>query len=200
MSDRDDRLDGLLARGRLAGPVRERVLQAVLREGRATRPWYAHRLLAIASPAFAAAAVVAVALTLRPSGRDMRSKGSASRSAPHVSLECTRGTGDVCSREGMLLFLVQGIRQRSYMAAFAVPRGGGERIWFFPSGPGSVEPLIEPDAAPQLLRQGVKLASVPEGTYEVRVVLGSRAISEDQAIAPADAGLTVETLSLSVAP
>jgi hypothetical protein len=206
MPSRRDRLDQLLARGRLPGSARERVLEAALREANVTRPWYARRLFVLtASPALAGAALAAVVLTVRAPASDMRSKGALA-GGPRVTLECTRGDPGVCSREGMLLFRVEGARERAYVAAYAEPRGGGERIWFFPSGPDGREPVVEPSVDPQVMRQGVKVGSIPEGSYDVRVVMGTRPVSRDEALAaPAPGGgggggggLTVEHLALTV--
>jgi hypothetical protein len=202
-----DRVDGLLARGRLSGPARERILHAVLRDADPVHPpWYsrafARRLFVWGSPALAGAAIAAIALTMRAPPADMREKGSAVAGAL-VSLECTQGEPNACSRDGMLLFRVEAVRERSYLAAYAQPLDGGERIWFFPSDAGSDEPLVEKGGEPQVLPRGVKVRSLPEGRYEVRVVLCPRRLSREEAIASRDAGVrgvTVESLPLTVGP
>jgi hypothetical protein len=153
------------------------------------------------SPLIAGAAlVVAIPLVMRVAPHDMRDKGTETSVAAIVSLECTRGPQDFCSREGMLLFRVESVRERAYLAAYAEPVEGGERTWLFPSGPDLSEPVLEPGADPEILRKGVKLESLSEGRYDVCVVLGPRPVSRDEALAPETSGLFVEHLGLSVGP
>ena len=162
MSSRRERLDRLLARGRLAGSARERILEGALREVGAAAPWYTRRfvLWSASVPALAGGALV-VALTMRRGPAEMRAKGSASGAT--VSLECTRGADDVCSRQGVLLFRVEALAGRAYIAAYAQPLGGGERTWFFPPAPYANEPMIEPSPEPQILHHGVQLRIGPAG-------------------------------------
>jgi hypothetical protein len=198
MSNRRERLDRLLARGHLAGSARERILEGALREAGAAAPWYMRRWVwSVSVPALAGGALVA-ALTMRAGPAAMRAKGSASGAT--VSLECTRGADDVCSRQGMLLFRVEPRPDRAYIAAYAQPLGGGERTWFFPPARDANEPTIEPSPAPQILRQGVQLRSVPQGRYDVVVVLSPRPITREDAVAPAGDGLVALRLPLSVGP
>jgi hypothetical protein len=199
MSGRRERLDRLLARGHLAGSARERILEGALREVGAAAPWYKRRLVlwSASLPALAGGALVAV-LTMRGSPAEMRAKGGASDA--RVSLECTRGADDACSRQGILLFRVEALAARAYIAAYAQPLGGGERTWFFPPAPDADEPTIEPSPAPQILRQGVQLRSVPQGRYDVVVVLSPRPIRREDAVAQAGDRLVALRLPLSVGP
>jgi hypothetical protein len=199
MSSRRERLDRLLARGHLAGSARERILEGALREVGAAAPWYTRRfvLWSVSVPALAGGALVA-AFTLRGSPAGMRAKGTASGAT--VSLECTRGADDVCSRQGILLFRVEALAARAYIAAYAQPLGEGERTWFFPPAPDADEPTVEPSREPQILRQGVQLRSVPQGRYDVVIVLSPRPITREDAVAPAGDGVVALRLPLSVGP
>src|SRR5262249_8677096 len=136
-----ERLDELLARGNLSGPIRDRILEGALRDAQITRPaWYGRRGVSWGSSLLAAAALGVLALTFRHSSQSLRSKGM-DGGAPVISLECTRGTADRCSQEGMLLFRIERADRLSYLSAYADPLAGGPKVWFFPLEDGS-EPTV----------------------------------------------------------
>src|SRR5262249_5448171 len=153
------RIHKLLARGRLGGPTREKILDHALREAGIVRPpWYARAPFVWTMPAAAAAAVATFALILRPVSDSMRPKGVGAAGAAIVSVECSGLEVTRCTHDDMLLFRVEGATQPAHVVAYADPVGGGQRIWFFPMADGT-EPVVHAQQEPQVLGQGVKVRS-----------------------------------------
>lgn len=158
MADSDDELDVLLAHGRLSAPDRDRVFERVL----STVPRRRRRWLAGAS-ALAAAAFVLVAMFV---GRDgFRPRGEA---APVLEIACRAEPGERCPAGEMLLFRASGVSRAAWLAAYAEPVGGGERIWYFPTANGWA-PSLDAGAKPQVLPEGVRLGAA--GKYDVKLFL-----------------------------
>jgi hypothetical protein len=198
---KDDSLDNLLARGRMGGRVREHVLEEALRNAEIIPPpWYRRRIFVLGSPALAALALAAVSLVLWPTRDTMRAKGDPARTAIVVSAECGGTDPNTCTQSDTLLFRFEGVEEQLYLAAFAAPEGGGERIWFFPLADGT-EPTVLAQREPQVLRQGVNVRSLPVGRYDVRIVLGARPLSKEEVISGVSGDvLAVRTVRLEVKP
>jgi hypothetical protein len=164
MAETDDELDALLARGRLSAPEKERMLERLL-AGAAPprRRWRA--LFPIAGLATAAAAVTLVLLA----GRDgFRARGEG---GGVLEVGCRTGARDRCPSGELLLFRVSGVDRPAWLAAWAEPASGGERVWYFPTA-NAAAPRIEPRSSPQVLSQGVRLGpSQPPGRYQVKLLL-----------------------------
>jgi hypothetical protein len=97
-------------------------------------------------------------------------------SAPEavVDVECTAGTLRACPHGAHLLFHSS---KAGYLAAYADPVGGGERIVYF-SAEGDA-PFVGAPSAPDRPADRVVVVG-PEhqrGDYDVHVVLGSRPLS-----------------------
>jgi hypothetical protein len=137
----DDAIHLLLARGRLSGAARERILARVLGALAAARaPWrrLAPRAAAWASAAAAAGAAVVLLLARAPSPSSLPSpapmplaaRGAAG--APFVQARCAGRPPAQCRRGDRLLFEVDGAEGGGLLAAYAEP-AAGERIWYFPT-------------------------------------------------------------------
>lgn len=188
MDDRD-RLETLLARGRLSGAERERILGDALAAAGAAPAWWRRRALWLLAPTLAAA--TAVALVVRLDG-GFRARGAAA--AVHLEVGCRDGA---CRPGGLLLFRVEGAAAGGFLSAYAEPERGGERLWYFPLEDGTA-PEVAAQPAPQILRLGVPIGREhPPGRYRVHLVL-----SRDRP-APRAAGADViatRTASLEVLP
>jgi hypothetical protein len=101
----------------------------------------------------------------------------------------------------MLLFRVGGAAAGGFLAAWAVPEDGGERIWYFPTLDGEA-PSVAPRAETQTLGRGVRLGTEqPPGRYHVHLLLSRRALGRAEALAPANDAVLVEAdLTLTVTP
>ncbi|HEV3190385.1 MAG TPA: hypothetical protein VGY54_07800 [Polyangiaceae bacterium] len=198
MKDAD--LDALLARGALSGPTRERVLGGVLdRVSPSQRGKSIKTAVAILFPAAAAVAIWfgGVRPLAKPgaSSSAFEARGSASRTV-RVDAACSGGPMLSCPRGSRLVFRGWPDTPPSYLAAFADPVGGGERIWYF-----SVE-----SESPRLGAAAVDRAVLigPEhavGRYVIHVIVSTRPISRTQAAASSDpAVIGSETLDLGIVP
>jgi hypothetical protein len=138
-------------------------------------------------------------------GRQRRASEFASRSAgpsgAHVELTCSKGALRACPRGSRLLFTVSGSSRPAYLAVYAEPVAGGERIWYFsseqgaPAVAGGGEPGSPIDRA---------IAIGPEhavGSYAVHILLGTTPLSRAEALHPdASSLLDDETLELRIVP
>jgi len=198
----DSDLDNLLARGRLSGAERERVLANVLDQ---TSPRFSARSRAARSGAIALGGLAAAAaLALFVHGKSNIIKGDradgsfAARGAAtdgvRVEAACTGGPLAACPSGSRLVFHGWPSAQPAYLAAFADPVGGGERIWYF-SAEGQ-SPRLGDGAVD---REVVIGAEHVAARYLVHVVVGVRPLSRGEAlVAKGPAILDAETIDLGV--
>jgi hypothetical protein len=198
---RRDRLDQLLSRGRLGGPTAERVLDGALRQaGIVPPPWYRRRAVLFGSPVLVCAAAAAFVLIGRPAPDTMRSKGGSPGDSAVVSVECGGRAPGTCGREDLILFRVEAVARQGFLAAYAEPAIGGERIWFFPQADGSA-PVVAAGTGPQVLREAVAARSMSPGHYQVHIVITGRPVSKQEILAGAGADvIAVRTTPLEVTP
>ncbi len=120
-----------------------------------------------------AAAAAVVLLVPRPESDGLRPKG---RAAAALEVACVGGTLAACPRGATLVFSVAlDPGHAGYLAAWAEPRAGGERIWYFSAE--TETPHVSGEAADTgdgvaVLKRGIRLG--PEhapGTYDVRLVV-----------------------------
>jgi hypothetical protein len=138
-SDRsDDEIDALLAQGRFAAPTRDRVFEGALRDaglGQAAPAPIRRRRLWMATGVSLAAAAAAVVLVPRLLRQDdgMRVKGAGG--GPELDVACTApppASMDACPPGATLVFSIRGAGSAGgYLAGYAEPRAGGERVWYF---------------------------------------------------------------------
>ena len=169
-------LDRLLARGRLSGPDRDRILSEVQR--RTLRHTSPTKYLLIAGPLALAAGL---AFLIRPSGLtpSYAAKGGAT-DAP-VEVGCSDGELAACPRGSKLIFRFNALGRAAYLHAFAEPTGEPrQRVWYFPTS-ASAAPHVAPAVEQQALAKGIVIG--PEhgiGSYRVHVVLSTRPLGRDE--------------------
>jgi len=197
---KDSDLDALLAHGTLSGQTRERVLDGVL--DRVSPSRQRRSAMVAAAILFQAAAAVAVwfggarALT-KPgaSSSAFEARGSASRTVG-VDAVCSGGPMAACPRGSLLVFHGWPDTRPSYLAAFADPMGGGQRVWYF-----SIEnesPRLGPGAVDQAVLVGPEHAV---GRYVIHVVVSTRPLSRTEAVTSSDeAVIGSEKLDLGIVP
>jgi hypothetical protein len=176
----DDDLDMMLGAGRLGGPAKDRIFDAVARQTQPRRSrWFSTGVFLAAG--FGAAAVAFVVVARRPvdtlAGDTFASKGAG---APSSSLEisCAGGALTGCRLGSRVLFSVAGA-ESGYLAAFAERAAGGPRIWYF-SGDGE-SPRIGPNPGTQVVTRAILLGPEHEpGDYTVHVLLTPRPLSRAQ--------------------
>jgi len=174
-SDRNDKLDALLAEGRMSGPRRDAVLAGALSKSQPPRRRWAW--LGFGSFSLVAAAA-AVFLLMPSSGFRARGQGGAVLEVGCVGLNGDPG----CIPGSTLLFRVSGATEGGFVTAWAEPTGPGERVWYFPTTT-TPSPEVQKQAELQTLRQGVVIgAEQPRGTYLVHVLLTSKPLTHDQAL------------------
>jgi hypothetical protein len=163
MADDDDELDLLLARGRLSSPQRDRMFEQIVAGMPAPRRNW--RRLA---PMMMAAAGFAIIVGLF-AGRDgFRARGTG---GAVLEIGCRSAAGERCPSGEVLLFRVSGVDRPAWLAAYAEPSGGGERVWYFPTAAGA-SPAIDAGAAPRVLPEGARLGpEQPPGRYRVKLLL-----------------------------
>jgi hypothetical protein len=184
----DEGLDALLGEGRMSGPARDRILDAVL--ARPARPLW-QRVVMWVLPLSTAAALVF--LMVRPSEFQARGGGG-----PVLEAACAV---EPCRAGATVLFRAGGADAGGFLAAFAIPEGVGERIWYFPSLDGEC-PQVEPSSETQTLPRGVRLGpEQPPGRYRVHLLLSRRPLTRAEALAPPSGVILAETETLlEVAP
>ena len=180
----DEELDRLLARGKLGGPTRERVLERVL-DRVAPRP--SARRWAWAS-GIALASAAAVLLLVRPGAHDgFTAKGGAVDNGARVEATCLDGSASRCPSGGTLVFRVERADAGGFLVAYAIREGAPDdaRIWYFPSDDG-VLPELRRQSAPQVITRGVRLG--PEhapARYVVHTAIAARRLSRAEVLDPA---------------
>lgn len=179
----DAELDALLARGRLAGPTRDEIFGKVVEKVRAQEPRkdpWARRVVfgLVGAAAVATAAVVIVpARLLAPDA--FRSKGAPGDGIA-LDLACQGGSLDACPVGSTLIFGVNG-ETDGFLAAYAEPRGGGERIWYFSSD--SEAPRVHAEGGTTALRRAVRIGDEHwPGQYVVHLVLSRAPLGRAAAI------------------
>lgn len=137
----DDSLHSLLAKGRLSGSQRDRILDRVLDEhARRERP--ARRWLMAAGITLPIAAAVLLAIGPKSGPREpgrgegwLVAKGEASGALLEAHCE-NRATG-TCKAGDRLIFSVDGAKGGGFFAGYAVC-ASSERIWYFPTADGAL--------------------------------------------------------------
>jgi hypothetical protein len=167
----DTEIDALLARGRLAGPARDEILGRVLEKVRAQEPrtesWPRRVVLGLVGLAAVATAAVVVPARLH-APETFRAKG-ASGDGIALDLGCEGGSLDACPVGSTLIFGVNG-ETDGFLAAYAEPRGGGERIWYFSSE--GEAPRVHAEGGTTAVRRAVRVGDEHQpGEYVVHVVL-----------------------------
>lgn len=174
-SDRNDKLDALLAQGRMSGSRRDQVLAGALAKARPPARRWAWLGLGSLSLAAAAAAV----LLLMPTS-PFRARGSA---GAVLEVDCVGGGQGGCAEGSMLMFHVSGASDGGFLTAWAEPTAGGERIWYFPTK-ATPQAQVAKQAEPQTLGLGVMLgAEQPKGSYVVHLLLTPTPLTRDDALA-----------------
>ena len=144
--------------------------------------------------------MIAPAVRTRPSGFTPRG-AAVGPSDVELQLICTSGTLAACPRGAKVVFAVRGGAPGGYLAAWADPVGGGERVWYF-SAEGQSPHLAAGAAGASALARGVRIgAELAAGTYDVHMVLSTDPLAR-VAVAHLGSGtpgiLAQRTVSLTV--
>jgi len=184
----DDEIDALLSEGRFPGPTKDRVFEGALRDagvgdGRAprARPSWRSRL-AITAGLSLAAGVAALVLVPRASRQDDPFRAKGTGAAFEMDVACVgkhAASLAACPQGATLVFsIAPGGSGPGYLAGYADPTGGGERIWYFsadgetPAIPtasaGATAPFsrairIGPEHAPGAYRVSLFMTRAPVG-------------------------------------
>jgi hypothetical protein len=183
-----DKLDDLLARGRLSAPRRERIFEEVYRRVRGgvrARSKY----LVVAAPLALAAGV---AFLLRPASEKPSAYASKGLSQSNLALGCSEGELSHCPRGSKLIFHFDPLSTAGFLHAFAEPlEPGHERVWYYPTAT-NPSPRVDPAAGGQTLDRAIVVG--PEhapGRYRVHVVLASTPLSRDELLAASTRNVVV---------
>jgi hypothetical protein len=198
MKTADQELQRLLARGRLGGPGRERVLERIL-QGIA-RPVARRWRIWIATLALAASGTTALVLMRRtPAGDEFTAKEGAKGKTGVLDLACLGGSSAACAEGSTLVFSATGASRPGYLAAYAEPAGGGERIWYF-SADGESPAIPVSTSGTHPAPRGVRLG--PEhaaGHYLVHVFLTTTPLTRSALLAARSAAILAQpTFPLTV--
>jgi hypothetical protein len=169
-------LDRLLARGRLGGPARERILDAVLARTARPAPAWRRRALVVGLAAAAPALMLLLVRAQRPGEGDALQPKGERAPAVQLDLRCSEGTLGACPQGATLLFGAVGAPAGGYLAAFAQPEAGGARIWYF-SAESEAPPLGSAQPGTRVATRGIRLG--PEhapGRYQVQVWLTAQPV------------------------
>jgi hypothetical protein len=189
----DSELDHLLGRGSIGAARRDAILESVLAQVQSERRLARRRRWPLAA-GLGLVVVAATALVLVPRGTGFRAKGPTATAA-QLTLECVGASLEACPAGSLLVVRASGLR--GYVAAWAEPVPGGERIWYF-SGDGK-SPLLDGTAVPGVVtshaaRVGAEHAP---GAYLVEIRVTERPMSRGEllrappALGSARARLTV---------
>jgi hypothetical protein len=195
-SPSDDELDMMLAGGQLGGPAKDRIFEAVTGQVLPRRPFFSLRSVLSAGLLVAGAAA---ALLLMPRTRDdgFTAKGGPGAGGPSVEISCAGGTLNACPIGSRLLFAVEGAGT-GYLAAYADPAHGGQRIWYFSRDGQS--PALSSEPGTQVAPRAILVGSEhTPGDYLVQVLVTSEPLSRAQ-LAQAPATIARRQFSLRVVP
>ena len=180
---RDDKLDALLAEGRLGGPRRDQILAGALAAAGVKRHRWRNLGVWVASLAATAAALI---LFARPASFRARGSGGAV-----LELACLDGELGACRPGAKLMFRVAS-PEAGFLSAWAEPINRGPRVWYFP-GPDGLAPRVEPSVELRAMSVGVVLGpEQPIGRYRVHLLLSRRTLTREECLAPPP-GVTVGT-------
>jgi hypothetical protein len=193
-------LDRLLARGRLSGPQRDRVLEKVLAKTARPRSLRLKYVALVAPLVAAAAALILLPKAPRTAGEESKFSGKGSAGSS-VEATCSSGSLSACPVGSTLVFRFDGVSSAAYVHAYATPSppSAGERVWYFPTSTVPAPRLVATVPA-EVLRKAVVVG--PEhsaSAYQITIVLNAQPLTRDQVLQPAD-GQTLhrETLQLGV--
>jgi hypothetical protein len=199
----DESLHSLLARGRLSGAQRDRILDRVLDEHATPRPASRRWVVVAAGVALPAAAAVALAIGLgEPSGGDDGSSPLVPKGAPSgavLGASCRNRPPGECRPGDRLIFSVDGADAGGSFAAYA-ECGSRERIWYFPSA-GGAAPSVPARGGLHVVEQVVRIGE-EHGTGPCKVQLFLLDGPEDRAaLLSGTAHVTAKaTISLMITP
>lgn len=173
----DDKLDDLLARGRLSAPRRERIFEEVERRTRAGLSARSKYLI-LAGPIALAAAL---AFVLRPESAQRAGYASKGMYQSGIEIGCSGGELAHCPRGSKLIFHFDPLPAAGFLHAFAEPlEPGHERVWYYPTA-ANPPPRVELAQVEQTLDRGIFVG--PEhaaGPYRVHVIFASTPLSRDE--------------------
>jgi hypothetical protein len=170
----DDELDMMLAEGRLGGAAKDRIFDAVASRVRPRRRFLNLRGL-LAAGLMVSAAATALLLVPRAREAGFGVKGGGGAPGPTLEISCAGGTLAACPIGSRLVFGVEGA-ESGYLAAYADPTAGGERIWYFSRD--SQSPALAPVAGTQVAKKAILLgAEHAPGRYRVHVLVTAQPLS-----------------------
>jgi hypothetical protein len=197
------KLDSLLGRGGIGASRRDAILDKVLARVKSEAPprfRWRWPLAGLASLAAATAALLLLLPRFSPSSSSLfRAKGAATKlaAAPSTTIECLGGTLGACPIGSLLVVRVSGAR--GYVSAWAIPAGGGERIWYFSAD--TFSPLLDATSVTSAVAtRAVKIGPehVP-GAYIVQLRLTEQPMMRaDLLHAPASSALVAEEIVLTI--
>jgi hypothetical protein len=180
----DRRIDALLAKGGLSGPESDRVLEEVLAR-RARRPlWrrlWAQLVAGLTLATGTALILLGGSLTSTRIGTFV-ARGGGEAPAADLEVTCVGGSLGACPRDASLMFAVSGKTPTGFLAAWAEPVGGGERIWYF-SADGETPQVESGESGTRAFTRGVRVG--PEhitGSYRVHLVVSSRPLGKRELV------------------
>lgn len=182
-SPSDNELDELLGRGTVGAARRDAILDRVLAQVKTERGGVRRRRWPVAGLGVAVAAAAAwLLLVPRWSHTDVpvfRAKGSSTpATTTGMALECVGGQVDACLAGSLLVVRVSGLR--GYVAAWAEPVNGGERIWYFSAD--GYSPLVDGTAAPGAVTSRAARIGAEHGpgTYRVQLRLTEKPMTQTE--------------------
>jgi hypothetical protein len=206
----DEEIDTLLSEGRLSGPTKDRVFEGALRDAgigdggapRARASWRTR--LAVTTGLTLATGVAAMILVPRISRQDdaFRVKGAAAALELDVACVGAAGAGSLgaCPQGATLVFSIRGDRPLGgYLAGYADPGSGGERIWYFsadgdtPALPASVRDATLPFS--KAIRIGPEHAP---GEYRVSLFVTRAPLTKTALLSGTHAADIIATRNLTV--
>jgi hypothetical protein len=177
MKDAD--LDALLARGALSGPARDRILDDVLARVSPTPAQRRTKLLMFTVLPAAAAFIAVIGGVSKLSGAkhadEFQARGGVA--AARVEAACTGGTMLACPQGSRLVFHASSEVGPGYLAAYAQPIHGGERIWYFSAE--SESPRVGSGAVDRAVMLGAEHGA---GRYKINVVVATRPLSRTEVL------------------
>jgi hypothetical protein len=161
---------------------------------RAASPRRRWRMVAWATPALAAAAVLL--LWLRPDHHGFRARGTAS--GPSIEAVCSDGDLARCHPGEKLMFRVSAIDEPAWLLGYA-EMPDHERLWLAPDGEGL---SVAPSTEPLVLTQAIALTpALPSGEFVIHLVLGKRPLSRAELLDPPDGAILARaTTRMSIGP